>query len=141
MSQTNSEKTYQDDQASHTTRSVGESKNQRRRRGDRSKGETAGPTSRVKKILPKNLGANTVVGEWKQSKPVNIQPVLLMEPTLPKEEKVLDQSQATDSNKIVDFANLLLAKHEANMRKREQEGLYSPINNKQSEVSSSPGVA
>ena len=64
-----------------------------------------------------------------------------MEPTLPKEEKVLDQSQATDSNKIVDFANLLLAKHEANMRKREQEGLYSPLNNKQSEVSSSPGVA
>ena len=117
VSQTNSEKTFADDQASHTTRSVGESKGHRRRRGDRSKGETSGQASRVKKILPKNLGAN--VGEWRQSKPVNIQPVLLMEPTLPKEEKVLDQSQATDSNKIVDFANLLLAKHEANMRKRE----------------------
>ena len=31
-----------------------------------------------------------------------------------------------NSNKAVDFANKLLAKHEANMKRREKEGLYPP---------------
>lgn len=38
------------------------------------------------------------------------------------------ESTLENSNKAVDFANKLLAKHEANMKRREQEDLYpSPI--------------
>mmetsp|Transcript_13020 Transcript_13020/g.17566 ORF Transcript_13020/g.17566 Transcript_13020/m.17566 type:complete len:92 (+) Transcript_13020:242-517(+) len=87
VSNTNSDKTFKEagpsgeDKASHTSRSVGEGKTQRRRRGDRSKGETA-TAARVKKILPKNLGAT---GEG--DKPMNIQP-LLMAPVVNYEAKM-----------------------------------------------------
>ena len=43
-----------------------------------------------------------------------------------RHEKI--ESTLENSNKAVDFANKLLAKHEANMKRREQEVLYpSPI--------------
>lgn len=35
-----------------------------------------------------------------------------------------NQQIESHSSKAVDFANMLLAKHEANMKRREEEGLY-----------------
>ena len=149
LSQTESNKTGEN------SRSVGADGKQRRRRGDRSKGETAGTPgssgqkTHIKKILGKNsqlmLGRVTTpsaqstnaatVQESASSGGVHIQPALVA-PVLNYDHSHNIQQMQTrhetveftvaNSSKAVDFANKLLAKHEANMKRREQEGLYPP---------------
>lgn len=120
LSQTGSDKTGATDLVSLNSRSVNDAK-QRRRRGDRSKGETK---TRVKRVVPKPDEGN--------HQQVKIQPVL-QAPVVNYEayncEKPLKKAtEKQEPSKAVDFANMLLAKHEANMRQREKEGIYpSPV--------------
>jgi len=119
MSQTNSNKTIPDklnDAGSHNSKSVGDNK-PRRRRGDRSKGETAsGAVKRLPKVLSKKKYL-TKVEETKNVNSVKIQPVCVA-PVVNYELKNQNAVEK-ESCKAVDFANMLLAKHEANMRQRE----------------------
>lgn len=107
-SQAESSHTLKTDVASDKSRSL-EAGKQRRRRGDRSKAETAAIKDRVKRLFNKKAPNNEQVF----IQPVSQPPILKYET---KKMNVVSAAQDKDTSNVVDFANLLLAKHEAKMR-------------------------